>query len=477
MTTTTAGTTAPCPLRKDARTIGLIGLAHGTSHFFHMLLPPLFPWLIQEFGFSYSELGLLVSVFFVVSGVGQALSGFVVDRVGARPVLFLALCELCAGRRWWPGSAQGYTGLVVAAALAGLGNAPFHPVDFTILNKRVSPQRLGHGFSVHGISGNLGWATAPVFMAGIATATGSWRTACTGGAPCWRWLVLAIMVWQPRRLDDRQGAWAHQAKGAAGASRPEHPMAFLQAALGVAVLLVLLLEHLRPERHPELCQPRAAADVRPAAQRHGHGGHGLHAVRRGGHGGGRLSGGPRAAAGEDHRCLPAGVGRAAGAGGQRAGCPAWLPWPWRRWPAWARAWPARRATCSSSAPPRPAPRAACMARCTRGWTWAFALAAPVFGAMLDRGHDLGHLLTARRSRWRWAWCRRRWWGAGWRGARRRLPDGKFWPGHGASACLPQAWERWHGNAWHSCIVIIFGTVSASIAYLSIIGCNLQLSAW
>ena len=79
------------PLRQDARTIGLVGVAHGTSHFFHMLLPPLFPLLIRDFGFSYSELGLLVSTFFVISGVGQALSGFLVDRVGARPVLFAAL--------------------------------------------------------------------------------------------------------------------------------------------------------------------------------------------------------------------------------------------------------------------------------------------------------------------------------------------------------------------------------------------------
>ncbi|MBL8365814.1 MAG: MFS transporter, partial [Comamonas sp.] len=194
MTTTTAGTNAPTPLRKDARTIGLIGLAHGTSHFFHMLLPPLFPWLIQEFHLSYSELGLLVSVFFVISGVGQALAGFVVDRVGARPVLFLALCcftlaALAAG------FAQGYTGLMLAAALAGLGNAPFHPVDFTILNKRVSPQRLGHGFSVHGISGNLGWAAAPVFLAGIATATGSWRTAALAAAVL-AGSVLALLLWQ-----------------------------------------------------------------------------------------------------------------------------------------------------------------------------------------------------------------------------------------------------------------------------------------
>lgn len=226
---------APPPLRQDARTIGLIGLAHGSSHFFHMLLPPLFPWLIAEFGFNYSELGLLVSVFFVISGVGQALSGFIVDRVGARPVMFFALSSFAAAGLV-AGTSQSYTGLMVAAMLAGLGNAPFHPVDFTILNKRVSPQRLGHGFSVHGISGNLGWATAPVFMAGIASATDSWRVACLcGGALAL--LVLGIMVWNRDAIDDRQGSWAQQpaAPGASGAAAAqqaamvrEHPMAFLR---------------------------------------------------------------------------------------------------------------------------------------------------------------------------------------------------------------------------------------------------------
>ena len=81
-------TTAVPTLRQDARTIGLIGLAHGSSHFFHLLLPPLFPVFATEFGLSFSQLGLLMSVFFVISGAGQAMSGFLVDRVGARPVLF-----------------------------------------------------------------------------------------------------------------------------------------------------------------------------------------------------------------------------------------------------------------------------------------------------------------------------------------------------------------------------------------------------
>ena len=225
MTTSTTLPGTPVPLRQDAHTIGLIGLVHGTSHFFHMLLPPLFPWLIKEFSLSYSELGLLVTVFFVISGVGQALSGFLVDRVGARPVLFFALsCFVLAALA--AGMAQGYAGLMLAAAFAGLGNAPFHPVDFTILNKRVSQPRLGHAFSVHGITGNLGWAAAPVFLAGIAAATGSWRMACFAAAVL-AVAVLALMVLNRQAIDDRQGSWAHQAKGAAGVPA-EHPMAFLR---------------------------------------------------------------------------------------------------------------------------------------------------------------------------------------------------------------------------------------------------------
>lgn len=226
MTTPVTPAPAAVPLRQDARTIGLIGSAHATSHFFHMLLPPLFPWFISEFGFSYSELGLLVSVFFVVSGIGQASAGFVVDRIGARPVLFFALgCFAAAALA--AGLAPGYAGLAVAAALAGLGNASFHPVDFTILNKRVSQARLGHAFSVHGITGNLGWAAAPVFMAGIATAADSWRVACFA-ALALVVLVIAVMWWNRDALDDSAGAWAHETSATGSVGTAEHPLAFLR---------------------------------------------------------------------------------------------------------------------------------------------------------------------------------------------------------------------------------------------------------
>ncbi|ARN21203.1 MFS transporter [Piscinibacter gummiphilus] len=220
--------TAAVPLRQDARTIGLIGLAHGSSHFFHLMLPPLFPLFIRDFGLSYAELGLLVSTFFVISGVGQALSGFLVDRIGARPILFAALGCFALGAVA-TATANGYAGLFVGASLAGLGNAPFHPVDFTILNKRVSQPRLGHAFSVHGISGNLGWAVAPVFLLGLTNLTGSWRIASASMA-AYALIVIAILWFNRDAIDDKAGAWAHEtAKGpAARAVVAEHPLAFLR---------------------------------------------------------------------------------------------------------------------------------------------------------------------------------------------------------------------------------------------------------
>ncbi|MFZ6672583.1 MFS transporter [Undibacterium sp. Xuan67W] len=180
MTTTMTAAPPANNVRQDALVIGLVGLAHSISHFFHLILAPLFPWIKEAFSLSYAELGLLMTVFFIVSGVGQALSGFVVDKLGARAVLFFGVS--CLGVSALALSmAQNYPMLLAGSMLAGLGNSVFHPSDYTLLNKRVSTARLGYAFSVHGITGNLGWATAPVFLISIAGIAG-WRSALLAAA-------------------------------------------------------------------------------------------------------------------------------------------------------------------------------------------------------------------------------------------------------------------------------------------------------
>ncbi len=183
--------------RQDARVIALVGLAHGTSHFYHVILAALIPWLKPEFGLSYAELGLLMTVFFVVSGVGQAMAGFVVDRLGARTVLFSGIALLGVSAVMLS-SAHSYLQLMLGALLAGCGNSVFHPADYTLLNQRVSKARLAHGFSVHGISGNIGWALSPLFLTFVA-ARADWRTAllCAALLPL---AVLALLVWNRHAL-------------------------------------------------------------------------------------------------------------------------------------------------------------------------------------------------------------------------------------------------------------------------------------
>jgi MFS family permease len=193
-------------LREDARVIGLVGVAHGVSHFFHLILAGLFPWIKTAFGLSYAELGLLMTVFFVVSGVGQALSGFVVDRVGARAVLFAGLV-LLGSAALVLAAAPNYGFLLAGSMLAGCGNAVFHPADYTLLNQLVSKPRLAHAFSVHGVSGNLGWAAAPVFLAGVA-ALSSWRTALVAAAAIPFGVLLLLLA---NRAVLRAGPGVHKA--------------------------------------------------------------------------------------------------------------------------------------------------------------------------------------------------------------------------------------------------------------------------
>lgn len=182
--------------RRDWKIISLIGAVHSSSHFFQLVLPTLYLSLAHEYGYDFTQLGLLASLFFLVSCLGQASSGFVVDRIGPGPVLHFGLLSFIVSAVLIAISGNYFT-LVVAALIGGLGNSVFHPVDYSIINHRVSPLRLGHAFSVHGLTGNLGWALTPVFMAALIHLF-NWRVAALGAGV----LVAVVLVfaWLGRHL-------------------------------------------------------------------------------------------------------------------------------------------------------------------------------------------------------------------------------------------------------------------------------------
>lgn len=158
----------------DLRIISVVGAAHFTSHFFQVVLPPLFPLVRESQGVTYTELGLVMTVFFLTSGFAQVAAGFAVDRVGPHIVLPVGMSLI----------ALAFLGMSVApfwmflplAVVGGLGNCVYHPADYAVLSAKVSPELMARGYSVHTVAGNIGWAVPPVLMVALSALFG-WREA------------------------------------------------------------------------------------------------------------------------------------------------------------------------------------------------------------------------------------------------------------------------------------------------------------
>lgn len=185
-------------MRGTRAVIGLVSVAHGVSHFFQIIVAPLFPLIKDDLGVSYAALGFAMTLFYGASALFQPVAGFVVDRLGARNVLMGGLALMVAGIAL-VGVANAYPVLVAGMLLAGVGNSVFHPADFTILNGRVDPARLGYAYSAHGMGGSIGYAAAPVFSASLGAAFG-WHAALLAGAGVGL-VVLALVALNLRQLD------------------------------------------------------------------------------------------------------------------------------------------------------------------------------------------------------------------------------------------------------------------------------------
>jgi MFS transporter, FSR family, fosmidomycin resistance protein len=195
--------TALATTQRDVKVISLIGVAHFFSHYFQLALPALFPLIHEATGIGYTRLGLLATVFFVTSGLAQTPAGFLVDRIGARPVLIGGLI-LLAGSIALYGVSTAYPFMILLAVLAGLGNSIFHPADYSILTASVTETRIGRAYSVHGIGGFLGYAAAPVAMLALGNLFGWQQALLISGLAG---LVVAAALWLNRGdLHDGDGA-------------------------------------------------------------------------------------------------------------------------------------------------------------------------------------------------------------------------------------------------------------------------------
>ena len=194
--------------RLDLRRIGAISAGHFYSHLGILLLPPLFPILKDVFAVSYTELGLALACLNFATLILQAPCGALVDRFGAVTILLaghllMSLAMLAIG------FTQSYAMLLVLMTLAGVGNAVYHPADYSILSATIAENRLGRAFSIHTAAGHFGFAAPPLIILYLANWLGWQGAMITAGL---LGVAIGLIIWLNRA-----------ALGTAGTSKPAQP--------------------------------------------------------------------------------------------------------------------------------------------------------------------------------------------------------------------------------------------------------------
>jgi MFS transporter, FSR family, fosmidomycin resistance protein len=199
----TQAISVPARRFSEMRVVAPVCAAHFLSHYYMIVLAPLFSFVRADYGVSYTDLALALTAFNVVSALLQTPAGFLVDRYGPRFVL-IAGVALGAVSFAVAGLVHSFFVFVAMYAVAGLGNTAYHPANYSLLSHHSAPARLGHIFAFHTFAGILGAAVAPASLLAMESRFG-WRGAYVGAAILGL-VVLAILVAQRPGPDTQSAA-------------------------------------------------------------------------------------------------------------------------------------------------------------------------------------------------------------------------------------------------------------------------------
>ena len=154
------------------RDLGLLALLHGLQHVYISALPPLYLLLRADFNVSTLQIGLLGSVYGVVS-ILQGPAGYLVERYGGKR-LSVASMLCCSAGTFLYSLAPTFGFLLVIAALFALSQVVFHPATYAMVVQRAPSAHRAKYISYHQVGGFIGSAAGTMIIAYLASMRG-WR--------------------------------------------------------------------------------------------------------------------------------------------------------------------------------------------------------------------------------------------------------------------------------------------------------------
>ena len=131
------------------------------------------PAVALAMGLTPAEVGLLITLHSVGAALAYLPAGLLADRVRDRG-------RLLAATFWWVGIgyfaasfAPGFWSLALLLAVAGMGDAAWHPIATGVLTQ-AAPKRRAHVLGLHAIGGTLAEVLAPLSV-GFLLALFDWQ--------------------------------------------------------------------------------------------------------------------------------------------------------------------------------------------------------------------------------------------------------------------------------------------------------------
>jgi len=131
------------------------------------------PLLLNELKLSPTQLGTLLSAFYIAYAAAMVPAGWLADRYGAKMVLGFGVA-IWSIATFTTGFVNSFASLLVLRLLLGLGESPIMPGTSKLIRTRVGSGRLGFANGVMGFGYQIGPAVG-TFAGGLLMAHLGWR--------------------------------------------------------------------------------------------------------------------------------------------------------------------------------------------------------------------------------------------------------------------------------------------------------------